>query len=237
MLLYSSLKDQAAELDKALKNMPPAVLALFADGADFLSPAGFLSARVYYLLLPLLLSIFAIRLGAGLIGSEERHGTLELILARPISRTKLLCSKLVAGGIALGILGTVALLTALVCLKPSGLDSISYGALAMTTLQAVLLSALFGMVAFVLTAAPGRARSAASGVAALVAFGSYIIASLETLVSWLHAPALLMPYYYYQPAEILKGTSAVSLPLMAGAICIVLLAITSWIGFRRRDIG
>ncbi|HSX30048.1 MAG TPA: ABC transporter permease subunit [Candidatus Saccharimonadales bacterium] len=237
MLLYSSIKDQAAELDQALKNMPPAIMALFADGADFLSPAGFLSGRIYYLLLPLLFSIFAIRLGATLIGSEEKHGTLELILARPVSRTKLLISKFVAGALTLSILGVVALITALVCLKPSGLTGISYSAIAITTLQAVLLASLFGMLAFTLIALGGKARGAASGVAALFAFGSYIIASLESLIDWLHTPALLMPYYYYQPAKILSGASHEPKQLIAFTGLILMLLVVSWFGFRRRDIG
>ena len=52
---YASFRGQAAQLNEVLNNLPQTARSLFTDNADFLSPEGFLSARLYYLLLPLLL--------------------------------------------------------------------------------------------------------------------------------------------------------------------------------------
>ena len=57
------------------------------------------------------------------------------------------------------------------------------------------------------------------------------------LVSWLGTPARLLPYHYYSPSAILSGTSIGSKPLLGFMVCIILLTIAAWIGFRRRDIG
>jgi ABC-2 type transport system permease protein len=237
MSLYVTVKNDAQALNQALATLPSTVKALFAGGADFLSPAGFLSARIYYLLLPLLLTIFTVGLGTSLIGKEERQGTLELLLARPVSRLKLLASKVGAGAIAIGILGFAALLTGLICLRPIGFDGVSLPAIVLVTLNVVVLSALFGTVAFCLTALGGRWRGMASGLAALIAFGSYLIASLEGLASWLVWPARVLPYHYYNPNAILNGTSY-GLKSLLGFSCVIgLLLVVSWIGFRRRDIG
>ncbi|MBI2368924.1 MAG: MFS transporter [Deltaproteobacteria bacterium] len=48
-------------------------------------------------MLPLLLSVLTIGLGSRLLAKEESEGTLELLLARPVSRAKLLAAKAMAG--------------------------------------------------------------------------------------------------------------------------------------------
>lgn len=235
MSLYASLKSSFEQTQQIYNNLPSAFKALFADNTDFLSPVGFLNARVYFLLLPLVLTIFAIGAGANALGKEEQQGTLELLLARPVSRGKLLAAKALAVGVALALLGIVALVTAWICLKPGGFTGITYGAVTITTIACIALCALFGAIAFTISAM-GK-RGSAIAIASLFAVASYLIASLESLASWLKWPAKLLPYHYYQPAQLLGGTSTGAKPLTAWLILIILLAILSWLAFRRRDIS
>ena len=237
MLLYLSVKDDAQQLNQLMERMPSTFKALFAGNADFLSPSGFLSARIYYLLLPLLLTIFTVGLGSNLIGKEEREGTLELLLSRPVSRFNLLFSKVSAATVAITIVGSAALVTALVCLRPAGFSGVSFRAICFVTLNTLLLSALFGAVALCLSALGGRFKSMSTGIAVLVAFGSYLLASLESLASWIVWPARLLPYHYYNPNGILNGVTYGLKPAL-GFVCIILvLLVGAWLGFRRRDIG
>jgi ABC-2 type transport system permease protein len=237
MLLYRSIKDETAQLSQVYDSLPTTVRVLFSDSGNFLTSVGYLSARVYYLLLPVLLSIFTIGLGANLIGRDEQQGTLELLLARPVSRGKLLLAKLAAGALALGALGLVALITAWVCLRPSGFDDVSYRGIAVTTLAALLLSGLFGMVAFALTAFGRTARGAALGIASLFAFAGYIMASLESTVHWLRWPAKVLPYHYYQPSDLLAGVGSHRWTFLGFVVVLAALAGVSWFSFRNRDIA
>jgi len=237
MLLYRSIKADAAQLSDVYDSLPASVRMLFSDTGNFVMPVGYLSGRVYYLLLPVLLAIFGIGLGANLIGREEQQGTLELLLARPVSRTKLLFSKLFAGALAMLWLGFVALVIGWLCLRPSGFDMISYTSIAMATAAAILLASLFGMVAFLFTALGRPARSAALGIASLFAFGGYIAASLESNVHWLRWPSKFLPYHYYQPSDILNGLPHQKWNLLGFFVMIIVLAMCSWLGFRNRDIS
>jgi ABC-2 type transport system permease protein len=237
MLVYRSIKADAAQLNDVYNSLPATVRNLFSDTGNLTSPIGYLTGRVYYLLLPVLLSIFSIGQGANLIGREEQQGTLELLLARPISRTKLLLSKLAAGALGMLWLGFVALIIGLLCLKPSGFDMISYKSIVIATAAAILLSSLFGMVAFLFTALGRPARSAALGIASLFAFGGYIAASLESSVHWLRWPAKFLPYHYYQPSNILKGLPNQKWNIIGYLVAIIVLAACSWLGFRNRDIS
>lgn len=233
--VYSSVRNQAAQLNQALERLPSSVRALMGGSTDLFSPVGYLNSRLFYLLLPLLLSILIIGLGSSLIAREESDGTIELLLGRPVSRGKLLLAKAVSGFLILAIVATVSTLSILLLVKLVNL-AVPLSYVAFAALMAALLALLFGALAFTLSALGAAGRGASIGIACLVGLGSYIISSLEANVHWLSWPAKVLPYHYYNPIKVLSGnyTWAVA----AVFIFIILgLGIISWLAFRRRDIN
>lgn len=234
LAFYPPFRDQASQLDQQLsQQIPNGAKAFISDTQDLLSPIGYLSSQIYYLMLPMLLSILAIGLGSSLVAREEKNGTIELLLSRPISRATLLIGKVTAGTIvvaggALVSLVTTGILVHLVKL-PVGLPEI-----AATTFSCTLLAMAFGSLAFMVTML-GKARGASVGVAALVALGGYIIASLANVATWLEWPSKFLPFHYYHPAEMLTGNYH-WIDLLPFIGIIVVCAIVSWVAFRRRDI-
>ena len=232
---YASFKGQAQQLNDVLNNLPQTARSFFTDNSDFLSPEGFLSARLYYLMLPLLLGVLAIGLGGGLISREEESGTLELLLARPISRTKLLIAKGVAGLIILSGVCLAALITTLIVSRLVGIE-VGVSNIMAATLYSALLALVFGTVAFTISAIGRGAHFASVGFASLIGLGSYLMSSLAGTVHWLVWPAKLLPYNYYRPSETLIGNyhwhnAAILLSV------IIILGLISWASFRGRDIG
>jgi ABC-2 type transport system permease protein len=237
MLLYKEIKADSKQLSDVYSSLSSTVRSLFSDTGDFLSPAGYLSGRVYYLLLPLLLTIFTVGLGSNLIGKEEQQGTLELLLARPVSRLKLLSSKTMAGLAAVGVLFIAAVITALACYKAVGFEGVTVTGIILATLEAFVLSTLFGAIALCCSCLGGVWRSLGTPLAILVAFGSYLLASLENVAKWLSWPAKLLPYHYYNPSDVLTGHSHALIPMASYAGLSVIFFIIAWLGFRRRDLG
>lgn len=232
---YASFRGQADQLNAALDKIPPAAKSLISGGnLDFLSPQGFLNARLYYLMLPMILSILAIGLGSSLIAKEEDDGTLELLLSRPISRERLLAGKAWAAFVILSFVGLVALAATIVICKLVKLDEpIQW--LILADFMSILLALLFGALAFAVTTI-GRAKGAAIGIAVLFALGGYITVSLSENVHWLEWPAKLFPHNYYRTADILAGNF--SWQNAAGMIAaILILGLISTFSFRRRDLN
>ena len=235
MAFYPAIRDQQAELEKSFAELSESAIALFSDTGDFFSPVGYLSGQIFYLMMPLLLGVLAVGAGASLIGREEREGTLELLLSRPISRSKLMLSKAVVGSlmvVTVGLAGTLvtALMAKLVDL-PVPLDNIL-----LTGLAAIILALSFGAVAFMVTMLGRTGRAAALGVAAMVALAGYLISSLAGTIEWLKWPAKVFAYDYYRPAEILEGTyNWLNILFMLGVI--IVCGVVSWVAFRRRDTG
>jgi ABC-2 type transport system permease protein len=235
IVFYPTFKDQAAELQKSFESLPDAALQLFGGSSDFFSPVGFLNSQIFFLMLPMLLSILAIGMGTSLIGREEQDGTIETLLARPISRFRLLLAKAKAGGIVLAVVTLASLIVTAGLARVVGLTEVSTLQLTEATFACFMLALSFGAIAFLLTTI-GRARSASLGITAFIALGGYLISSLANTVSWLKTPAVFFPFHYYRSEEILRGSMRWSDIFIFIAIIAVCGAV-SWFSFRRRDIG
>lgn len=231
--VYPSIKKSATQLNQALSHLPGTVRSLFGS-QDLFSPVGYLNSRIFYLLLPLMLSILAIGLGSSLIAREESEGTLELLLARPVSRAKLLLAKAVSGFLIVLTISSVALVALVSLVKAVGL-AVALPRIAFATLLAVDLAILFGSLAYFIASLGRVGRGASIGVASLIGLGGYIISSLEGNVHWLRYPAEALPYHYYNPTNVLNGSYTWAVAGLFAGLSLILL-IGSWLAFRRRDI-
>ncbi len=235
LLAYSSISAQSAELNDALKGIPDSAKAFLTDTQDFISPIGYLSSKVFYLMLPLLMSFMAISVGSSLLAREESRGTIELLLARPISRTTLLLGKALAGllvisGVAVG-LGIIIVAE----VQSGGYDGVSTKGVALATLAVVAMATLFGAFAYMLSAWGRFGRGISIGLTMVIALGGYVASSLATQVDWLEWPAKLLPYHYYHPSDLLSGHGSWWPTLVYFVISVGLVAIAAF-GFRRRDL-
>lgn len=233
LMVYPPFRDQAAQLQKSFENLPPAAIQLFGGSADFFSPVGYLNSQIFFITLPLILGILGINLGHGLIGKEEQDLTIESLLSRPISRTRLLMSKAVSGVIILTIVTAAGLATTLVAAHLVKLE-VADKLIIQTMLSCYLMALSFGAIAFLFSAI-GRARGAAIGITTFLALGGYIISSLAGTVEWLRDPAKIFPFHYYQSEAILKQTYNWNNLYFFGGVIIV-GGLISWFAFRRRDI-
>ncbi|HET7060139.1 MAG TPA: ABC transporter permease subunit [Candidatus Saccharimonadales bacterium] len=235
LVFYPSFKTAGSALEQSFSSLPKAALGLFGGSADFFSPVGYLNSQIFFLLLPLLLTMLAVSLGASLIAREEQNLTIEMLLARPVSRGRLLLAKATAGTLALATVSLVAMVTVVVCARIFGLDGVPSSSVALASLNCFLLAFCTGAIAFLL-AATGRARGAAIGIATLIGFGGYILSSLAGTVHWLHGPSKIFPFNYFQSEAILRQTYHWTSALYFVA-AIAVCGILSCIVFRRRDIA
>lgn len=234
MIFYPSFKDSAAELEKSLTDIPDAALQLFGGSTDFFSPVGYTNSQVYFISLPLLLGILAISLGSKVVAKEESDKTIEGLLSRPVSRTKLLISKSLAASLILAFVSLIAAISMVLVAKIVGLD-IATSNLLTASFVCFLLTLSFGAIAFTITTI-GKASGLALGVATLIAFGGYLVDSLAGTVSWLETPAKFFPFHYYQSESALYGSYNWWNILFFIAVIIV-SGLISWLAFRRRDLS
>lgn len=224
------------DLNRLVEDYPEALKAFIGFGGelDYTSPAGYLGSELFSFMVPLLFLVAGIGAAAGSIAGEEERGTLDLLLANPVSRRRLALEKLAAVAVELAALAAVLLLALWVGALATGMD-ISFVHLAAATTSALLLALAFGAVAFALGAATGR-RALAIGLAAAGAVLAYFVNSLAPLVEVLDTLQPLSPFYHYAVSDPLRSgieaTHALVLLGVAGAAAAVAV-----VAFERRDLA
>lgn len=219
-------------ISDALNHLPPGILTAFGF-QDFGSPAGYLRANLYEILVPILLIAVAVTLVGGQTASEEAAGRLELYLAQPVSRRAVYLGRAVAA-----LIGLVAVTLVLVVVQIA-MDAlvdlpIDLGNLLATIGLCAIVAALYGAVAFAIACArPRPSLVMAAGIELAVV--SYLVVALFSFSSVLQPWSQLSPWSWafagnpLEHATALWRYAALALP----SILLVLLGLEA-VG--RRDI-
>jgi ABC-2 type transport system permease protein len=230
--MYDVMGAQQDQLQQMIANYPPEFLAFFGgDVNSTLTPAGFL--RMYaFSMLPIIVGIFAIMAGSGLIASDEEHGRLDLIIAHPVGRSAFFFGRF------LGLLGatlSVMLLGWLgfcVLLGNSSLG-FNWGQMAVPFLTMLVQTLVYATLALLLSMFT-PARNLAAMITGLVMIISYFMSSLSFMDERLEMVARALPYQYYQIVMSIQELNLVWLFSLLGISLVMTLL--AWARFLRRDI-
>lgn len=231
---YPALREQAAELQQLLDNMPPAMQAFLGDLSDVTSGPGFIRGRIFALVLPLLLIIYAVGRSADAIAGEEERGALDLQLAHPNTRRGLLLQKALAIATGTTLLTLPVFLMLLVAnpILDLGLDA---GRLILTTKILIVHTFAVAAIALAVGASTGR-RAWAVSSAILVAAAGYIIEGLGNVSDAVEPFQVLSTFHHYGGGATLTTQSfwPGALVLTGATIAALVVALVL---FERRDIG
>lgn len=231
LAFYPTIRDNS-QLTKLYESYPKAIRTLFAV-SDLSTGAGYLRVEVFSLIGPLLIITLAILWGGDVVAGEEDRGTIDILLANPLSRRRLVLEKWAAllVGVVLATAGLAAGLA--VGIAAVGMD-ISWSAVGAALVASALLGLLFGTVALALGAATGHRGW--RGIAVVLAVVAYLLSSLADLVSWLRPLRPLSPWYHGLGVDPLGSGFQVGhlLVLVAMTAVAVVLAV---VAYDRRDLA
>ncbi len=228
---YDSFFEQSVALDQMIQALPEGLLAFFGENTNPLSAEGFLTLE-FFSYIPIILGIMIISNACKLVRGQEEDGTLELIIAQPVSRGTIFWGRFLAlllsliailaltwGGFALGLTVTTEI-------------DLSQGALARPFLS--LLALLLFFLALALFLSMLLPSSTAGLVSGFVLIASYFISSMARLDDTLDTVNLFSPLRYYQSGEAISGLNLKHLLLLLGLGLLFLLA--AWWVFAKRDL-
>lgn len=227
---YPSARQSAAQ---SVRNLPPAFRQAF-NVTQMSSPAGYLEATVFNFIVPLLVLLFVAVVGARAIAVDEEAGTLDLLLAHPVSRAQVIGQRFGALVVSTAAVGAAVLIALLVVAGPGELD-IPAANLAAMSLHLVLLGVCFGALALAIGAATGRRALVYGGTAAaglLAYFGNTLAPQLEA-VPWLQR---LSPFAYYSGGHPLRQGLQLGDAGLLVAVAGVLVGLGA-VAFTRRDVA
>ncbi|MGB7817285.1 MAG: ABC transporter permease subunit [Ornithinibacter sp.] len=222
------------EISALLDSYPSALLEAI-NYTNITTPAGYLGATVYGLVVAVLMAVFAIGAGARLIAGEEEAGTLDLTLSHPVSRPSLALQRVAA--LVTAVLGVVVVfwLAMLALSGPARFSSVGAWHLAAMHVHLAAFALLFGCLAFAVGAATGR-RSWAVGAGAAAAVVAYAASGILPQVDGLEWTRDWSAFtWLVGSAPLENGIDPAHLGILVGLSALLVAAGT--LVFRRRDVA
>lgn len=233
---WPALAQDADALAALITSMPREVFAMFgmSDPAAIVTPAGFISSRVYQTIGPILVIMFAVRGVSMALTKEEHSGVLELVLATPAERSRVVATK--AAGVALSTVIVVLVPTVAAIVGDIAWDTeLGVGRILAASAGLGLLGLFFAGLAMLIWALGGSSFPAIR-TTAVVALVTFLLNGLGSLTDAMQPVRVISPFYWYfgDGPPLAKGFEPTYFLLLAGAALTGWLAITR---FRQRDIA
>ncbi len=232
--LFSSFAQDAALLNEMMAKFPEELLAAFGmTGVDLSTILGFFSLA--FLFVQVCLAIQAANYGFSLVSIEEREWTADFLLAKPVGRTRILTSKLLAALSGLIITDIVVWIASFLFINVfKGDATYEPGSLALLLLSIVPFQLFFLAVGLVISLLVKRVRSVTPYAMAL-AFGMYVLSAFGDLLGEV-ALEKVTPFKHFDASYIIQH-GAYDLPLVLISVAAIVISVLgSYVLYARRDI-
>lgn len=211
----------------------PAMAALTGQ-VDLASAEGYVASQLFGFMMPLLLIIQAVGMGATAIAGEEERGDLETLVSLPLSRRRVVLERWLAAIVCSVLVGVVFAAVLL-----GGAAAVDLGVatehLVRPVAATVLLALGLGAVALAVGAATGRRVTAIASAAAVGVVGWFLNA-FGPMVEVIEPLRGASPFYWAFAGDAVREGLP---PAGAAALVASVLALT-WVAvftFERRDLA
>lgn len=231
--LFPSISKDFDEFSKILEGYPEGVRkALGLELESFGSILGFYS--YVFLYVTLCGAIQAMNLGTSIISKEIREKTADFLLTKPVTRTKVLTSKLIAAVFSLVITDIFYTIAAtLMANQVDTKDDFSVKLFLMISMTLLFLQLIFLAIGIVIAVVFPKIKAVLS-ISLGTVFAFFIIGMVVSDGN--EAKRYLSPFKYFDAKYIIEHTKF-ELSFLVAAIIIVIVSITtSYLIYTKRDI-
>lgn len=230
--IYENFFTQNIDLRELLSAFPEDIMAFFGGDVNLFEPSGFLHLE-FFSYMPIILGIMVISNATSLISKKEEEGTLEIIIAQPVSRSLVFWSRLLA--LIVSVILILAIIWGGFALGLSTTETFDIGQTEMIRPLVSLFAILFPFLALALFLSMLLpSSSAASLVSGFLLIAFYFISSLARIDGDLESINRFSPFKYYQGGAAVNGLDLQNLLMLFGiSIVFILLA---WFFFVKRDL-
>jgi ABC-2 type transport system permease protein len=232
--MFPIFADQAALMNEFLARYPQELRAAFGmDRMDLSTVLGFYS--FIFMFVQLCLAIQASNYGFGLVSIEESELTADFLLSKPVSRTQVLTSKLLAALTSLTITNMVVWVSSFAAISLfRGQREYEPRTLLLLLLSIVIFQLFFLSVGLVISLLVKRVRSVTPYALGL-GFGTYVLSAFSGVFGDVKLE-YITPFKHLDPTYIVQhGAYNTPLVLLNVAVTLVALVVSYWL-YTRRDI-
>lgn len=233
--LYPAFKEAFASLEDLLSVYPEAFLEAFGlgeGGLDMSDPYGWYGTEGYLFVL-LIGGSYAAILGSSILSKEEDDKTVEFLLSRPISRTKVLLGKYVVVIINLLILNTIMCL--LLLLMFTIYNDVQLYTIVLLSFGPFVLQLIFASIGFFISTIITKSRMVMS-ISLGLTIGMYAVDLISKLTTEFKFLKHITPYEYINAIDIIVHNHIDSFYLLLSVGIILLSLFGAWRIYTKKDI-
>ena len=222
-----------AEIFKMVEALPPVIKNLIGDIDFAATPAGFFNLQPFSFFAPIMILFYSVSRGVGAIAGEKESGTLDLLLSKPVSRSKVIIQKVLSISLGLAIIHLFFFLGMVLGLALFKIN-LSIIKLAETMFSLYFLSLSFLAIS-IFAGVIFLDRKKAVGVVSGFALISYIVNAYAPALKLFQIVRSFSPFYYNSGNAPIKN--GLDFRLISAQIFIfIFFLLISLLIFKKRDL-
>lgn len=235
---FPTMQEQADEFMKLLSTYPEGLLEAFGlESAEsiFSSLEAFLSTEQYSLIWPLVAIILTVTMAASLIAGEVDDGTAEILLAQPISRTKVYWGKYIAGFLIILVFTFFSVFSVIPFGMLHNVDVNLEGHFLIAILGILFSTAIFSitMMFSSIFSSKGKVASLGAGIT-IIMYALNIISSLKESAESLKYISF---FHYFDTNAALIHNNIEPLAFVIFLTVSIVCSVVGWVVFVKRDVA
>ncbi len=220
--------------NEVFDKMPFTMKALFGFGAfDVTAISGFFAFLFTYLVVAA--AIHAVLLGNGIVAKEERDKTSEFLMTKPVSRTTVITSKLLAAAVNIIIVNLVSLFSSMVMVAAYNKGKDITGEIVLFFASMLIIQVIFLSLGAFLASVMKNPKASGS-IGAGILFAAYVISKITDLTDKVNYLNILSPFKYFNNVDIVNGNGLSVFAVILSIILSAALFGSAYILYQRRDI-
>ena len=232
---YSSYSGSGESITDLIDKMPDTLKAVLGFGNfDVSKASGFYGMLFFYLVI--MVTIHASMLGANIISKEERDKTTEFLMVKPISRTSIVTSKLLAALLNILILNIVTLVLSIAIVSKFSNGEAITGDILVLMVGMFILQLMFLFIGTGIAAISKNPKIAAT-IATTVLLVTFMISIIIDMNSKLEGLKYITPFKYFTAQGMMYGGGLEPIFVIISTVIIAALAYVTYAFYKKRDLN
>lgn len=236
--LFPSIRDSADQLMDLMKAYPESLLKAFGfeeTAMMFSSVEGFISTEYFSFLWPIITIIFAISLAGNSLAGEIEKGTMETVLAQPVSRTSVFLGKYLAGLVMILVFTIVSIMSIPLTAKLYNISYVFKSYILISGIGFILAMAIYSIAFFFSSvfSEKGKVYLLSGGLMVLM----YVFNIVSALKENLEDLQYFSFFHYFNSMQILVNNKIENLAYFVFIGCIIIFSSLAFFRFIKRDIS
>jgi len=232
IIMFSGIASDIETFKTLLKNMPEVVRKLLSIYVDSISTLeGFYSFVFVYIVL--CGAIQAMNLGVSIISKEVREKTADFLLTKPVSREKILTSKLLAALASL-VITNIIYFAITIPMTLTVKSEFNMKIFLMISITLFFVQLMFMSLGVVVSVSAGKIKSVIS-ISLSTVFGFFIVSMLGSVFGD-KAVRYISPFKYFDYEYIVRNAAYETPFIIVGIVFVIVSIAASYLIYVRKDI-